>query len=69
MAGYPQFFKVNDGNSILKHPLYLKYNVQKLTSIDTASLKSDLGQIMATNENMGIIWYMSNLLDAKGRIA
>ena len=69
MVGFPQFFQVNSGNSILGHPLYLKYNVKTLTSIDTAGLKTDLGAIMATNENMGIIWYLSNLLDAKGRIA
>ena len=69
MVGYPQFFQVPAGNSVLQHPLYLKYNVQKITSIDTASLKNDLGQVMATNDNMSIIWYLSNLLDAKGRIA
>ena len=69
MVGFPQFFQVNSGNSVLQHPLYLKYNVKTLGSIDTTGLKTDLAAVMATNDNMGIIWYLSNLLDAKGRIA
>ena len=69
MAGYPQFFQVPAGSPILKHPLYLKYNIKTLGTIDATGLKADLAAVMATNENMSIIWYLSNLLDAKGRIA
>ena len=67
MIGYPQFFVVPEGHNILKHPLYLKYNLTTIGSLDPDGVKADLAGIMATNDNMGIIWYLSNLIDAINR--
>jgi hypothetical protein len=69
MVGFPQYFHVNAGHPVLQHPLYLKYNIQSLGNIDTTTVQNDLGNIMATNDNMGIIWYLSNLIEAKKRLA
>ena len=64
MVGYNSFFHVPAGSPILKHPLYLKYNVRTIgyikQNMDT-ELISDIHSIMATNDNMGIIWYLRNL--------
>ena len=69
MVGFSEYFRVNEGSPILQHPLYLKYNTQNLGDIDNDHLKMDLAKIMATNDNMGIIWYLSNLMEAKKRLA
>jgi len=69
MVGFSEYFSVNAGSPILQHPLYLKYNVQTIGDIDTETVQNDLSNIMATNDNMGIIWYLSNLLEAKKRLA
>jgi hypothetical protein len=69
MVGFPEYFDVPAGHFILKHPLYLKYNVQTIGDIDKESVQNDLSNIMATNDNMGIIWYLSNLIEAKNRLA
>ena len=68
MAGYSQFFVVNAGSPILDHPLYLKYNLSNKGDIELTAVQADLSTIMATNDNMGIIWYLSNLIDAIGRL-
>jgi len=68
MVGYPQFFVVPAGNTILKHPLYIKYNLTTIGALDVDGIKDDLAGIMATNDNMGIIWYLSNMIDAINRI-
>ena len=63
MEGYPLNFGVNAGNSVLQHPLYLKWNTKIISNIhDTkASLKTDIFAIMATNDNMPILWYLTSL--------
>ena len=63
MAGYPLNFGVNAGNSVLQHPLYLKYNTKTLKDINEnkATLRVDILAIMATNDNMPIIWYLTSL--------
>ena len=65
MVGFPQFFHVNAGNSVLKHPLYLKYNTKTLLELDDddmfEQLRKDMLEIMLTNDNMAIIWYLSNV--------
>ena len=68
MVGYPQFFVVPSGHTILKHPLYLKYNITNIGDLEKSAIQNDLSTIMATNDNMGIIWYLSNLIDAIGRL-
>ena len=69
MAGFSTYFHVNAGNAVLKHPLYLKYNIRTLeyikTNMDT-EIANDLKAIMATNENMAIIWYLRNVMIAAG---
>lgn len=69
MAGFSEYFRVNEGSPILQHPLYLKYNTQNLGDIEINNVKADLAKIMATNDNMGIIWYLSNLIEARNRLA
>lgn len=69
MAGFSEYFRVNEGSPILKHPLYLKYNTITIGDIDKESVQNDLSNIMATNDNMGVIWYLSNLIEAKNRLA
>ena len=69
MVGFPQFFHVNDGHPVLKHPLYLKYNTSTARELEETpagsrwqEVKQDLDTIMMTNDNMAIIWYLTNLL-------
>ena len=63
MAGYPLNFGVNSGNSVLKHPLYMKWNMRQIGQINEnkAQLKEDIFNVMATNDNMPIIWYLTSL--------
>jgi len=63
MAGYPLNFGVNAGNSVLQHPLYLKWNTRTISYINDnkTTLKADIFAIMATNDNMPIIWYLTSL--------
>lgn len=69
MVGFPEYFEVPAGHNILKHPLYLKYNTINIGTLDLESIQNDLSNIMATNDNMGIIWYLSNLIEAINRLA
>jgi len=75
MVGFPQYFHVNAGHPVLQHPLYLKYNVLSIDEIAALNdfngfkqLSNFLNQIMRTNDNMAIIWYLTNLLEA-GKLA
>ena len=68
MAGFSEYFRVNEGSPILKHPLYLKYNTINIGTLNLESIQNDLSNIMATNDNMGIIWYLSNLIEAINRL-
>jgi len=68
MAGFSEYFSVNEGSPILKHPLYLQFNTINIGDLELETLRNALAKIMATNENMGIIWYLSNLIEARNRI-
>ena len=75
MVGFPQYFHVNAGHPVLQHPLYLKYNVLSLQEIANLNdskgfkfLSVEVSNIMRTNDNMAIIWYLTNLLEA-GKLA
>jgi len=63
MNGFPLNFGVNAGNSVLNHPLYLKWNTRTISTINSSkeTLKQDIFNIMATNDNMPIIWYLTSL--------
>ena len=65
MKGFPINFGVNAGDSVLQHPLYLKWNVRTISSIksddNAAALKADILGVMATNDNMPILWYLSSI--------
>jgi len=69
MVGFSEYFRVNEGSPILQHPLYLKYNTINIGDLEKESIQNDLSNIMATNDNMGIIWYLSNLIEAINRLA
>jgi len=69
MVGFPYYFHVNAGHPVLQHPLYLKYNTFSARELEEApagsrwqEVKQDLDTIMMTNDNMAIIWYLTNLL-------
>ena len=71
MVGFPQYFHVNAGHPVLQHPLYLKYNVLSIDEIAQLNdfkgfklLQVEIASIMRTNDNMAIIWYLTNLLEA-----
>ena len=70
MVGYPINFHVNAGSSVLKHPLYLKWNIRTIEYIDDnkAALKADIFQVMATNDNMPILWYLMSLYRTVGHL-
>lgn len=63
MEGFPLNFGVSGGNSVLNHPLYLKWNVRTIQYLDDnkAALKADIFGVMATNDNMPILWYLSSI--------
>ena len=71
MAGFPYYFHVSAGNSILKHPLYLKWNIRDIAYVDDniAELKADIFRVMATNDNMPILWYLMSLYRTVGDLA
>lgn len=69
MAGFPEFFHVNAGNPVLKHPIYLKYNTIDMESINSTDVKNDLKAIMMTNDNGAIVWYLCWLIDVGKRLA
>ena len=70
MVGFPEFFHVNAGHPVLRHPLYLKWNTYTALQIEEnlsdaiswKKVKDDLVGIMLTNDNMPIIWYLRNIL-------
>ena len=71
MVGFPYYFHVPTGHNVTKHPLYLKYNTLTLQEIAALNdfkgfkfLVVELNSIMFTNDNMAIIWYLSNILEA-----
>ena len=70
MAGYPINFHVSAGNSVLKHPLYLKWNIRTIENVydNKATLKADIFQVMATNDNMPILWYLMSLYRTVGHL-
>ena len=63
MEGFPLNFGVNAGNSVLQHPLYLKWNTRSISYINDnkATLKTDIFGVMATNDNMPILWFLTSL--------
>jgi len=70
MVGFPYYFHVNAGHPVLQHPLYLKYNVLTVDQIAFTGdgwkdVINEVSQIMLTNDNMAILWYMRNLLEIK----
>jgi hypothetical protein len=71
MAGFPYYFHVSAGNSILKHPLYLKWNIRTIEYVydNKTTLKADIFQVMATNDNMPILWYLMSLYRTVGDLA
>jgi len=61
---------VRDTSKILQHPLYLRYNVltpQEINDLDLGqgykNLQTQMGNIMLTNDNMPILWYLRSILD------
>jgi len=71
MNGYPYYFGVNDGAKVLKHPLYLKYNTLTLDEIialdlgqGIKNLQAEISSIMLTNDNMHILQYLGNIIQA-----
>jgi len=63
MVGFPINFHVNAGHSVLKHPLYLKWNIRTIEYVidNKATLKADIKAVMATNDNMPVLWYLNSL--------
>ena len=68
MIGFPYFFHVNAGNPVLKHPYYQKYNMLTLNQIGQLdggqgfkTLTDEIANIIVTNDNMPILWYMVGL--------
>jgi len=68
MEGYPYNFHVNAGNPILKHPYYQKYNMLTLAQIAQLddgqgfkSLTNEIANIIVTNDNMPILWYLRSI--------
>jgi hypothetical protein len=70
MAGFPYYFHVSAGSSVLKHPLYLKWNIRTIENVydNKATLKADIFQVMATNDNMPILWYLMSLYRTVGHL-
>ena len=73
MVGFPRYFHVNAGHPVLEHPLYLRYNVMSLLEISQLNgnkgikdLQEQILNIMVTNDNMAIIWYLTQLVYVGG---
>jgi len=68
MAGTPINWNAPVGDSILQHPLYIKWNNNSINElvVSLPLLKTDFQSIMATKDNAAIIAYLSWLLRIAG---
>jgi len=60
---------VMTGQGLVTHPLYVKYNSTSFALIDLVTVKTDLGNVMATNDNAAICAYLSWIIRTKNLIA
>lgn len=69
MVGYDINFNANLGNAVLKHPLYQKYNMKTFDAITLSDVKSDLGNVLATQGSQAICAYLAWLIRIKNLLA
>jgi hypothetical protein len=69
MEGFPYYFHVRAGNPVLKSPLYQQYNMLSIAQIAQLengngfkNLIDTISNIIQTNDNMPILWYLRNIL-------
>jgi hypothetical protein len=61
--GFPINWDANPNDTaVVLHPLYVKYNLQSLDTINAADVKADLGGLKPTTESAAIAAYLSWLL-------
>ena len=69
MNGYPINWAYPKIAGFAFHPLYIKYNNQPFSGIDLATVKADLGAVIATAESSAICAYLSWIIRTKELLA
>ena len=54
---------------VLRHPLYEKYRLKTLASIDASAVKTDLNGVMMDNDSAPVVAYLCWLLRCKALAA
>lgn len=67
-AGFPINWAMQ-GQKLLTHPLYIKYNSNSFGGIDGDAVKQDLSGVLATADNAEICAYLSWLLRTLALVA
>jgi len=65
LAGYDINWTATPNAEVTKHPLYQKYNMSTFDAIDLSSVKSDLGNVLATTGSTAICSYLAWLIRIK----
>lgn len=69
MTGYDINFNTGVNDKVTKHPLYQKYNMKKFAAIALSDVKTDLGEVLATQGSQAICAYLSWLIRTKNLLA
>ena len=65
MTGYDINFNTGVNDKVTKHPLYQKYNMTKFSAIALSDVKTDLGEVLATQGSQAICAYLAWLIRIK----
>jgi hypothetical protein len=69
VTGYDINFNTGVNDKVTKHPLYQKYNMKKFAAIALSDVKTDLGEVLATQGSQAICAYLSWLIRTKNLLA
>jgi len=66
LRGFDISWTALEGNPLLRHPLYQKFYLKSLDSIDKATVQADLGACIPSKDGSAIIAYLSWLVRVLG---
>lgn len=69
MTGYNINFNTGVQDRVTHHPLYQKYNMTTFSAISLSEVKTDLGNVLATQGSQAICAYLAWLIRIKNLLA
>ena len=69
MSGFEINFNTGVNDRVTKHPLYQKYNMKTFDAITLSEVKTDLGNVLATQGSQAICAYLSWVIRTKNLLA